>query len=85
MWYRAESTEMPTTIDSTSSQVYVYVRKNINVEQREDENETRTVYVYDEAKIPKDIFEIFQAQTDSEARISDVEDILAEILGGDLV
>lgn len=85
MWYRAESTEIPTTIDSTSSQVYVYVRKNINVEQREYEEETRTVYVYDEAKIPKDVFEIFQFQTESEARISDVEDILAEILGGDIV
>lgn len=27
MWYKAESSELPSTIDDTSSRVYVYVRK----------------------------------------------------------
>jgi hypothetical protein len=50
MWYKAESSELPSTIDDTSSRVYVYVRKNINVEQRTDESgEIITVYVYDES------------------------------------
>ena len=38
MWYKAQGMEMPSTIDETSSQVYVYVRKNINVEQKTNEN-----------------------------------------------
>lgn len=86
MWYKAESTELPTVIDDTSSRVYVYVRKNIKEEQRADEvtGETVTVYVYDEIKIPKEVYEIFRIESENEVRISDVEDILAEILfGGD--
>lgn len=85
MWYKAQGMEMPSTIDDTSSQVYVYVRKNINVEQKTNENgNTETIYVWDEAKIPKEIFDIFKAQTDSEVRIADIEDTLADMLfGGD--
>lgn len=85
MWYKAQGMEMPSTIDETSSQVYVYVRKNINVEQKTNENgNTETIYVWDEAKIPKEIFDIFKAQTDSEVRIANVEDTLADMLfGGD--
>lgn len=85
MWYKAQGMEMPSTIDEASSQVYVYVRKNINVEQKTNENgNTETIYVWDEAKIPKEIFDIFKAQTDSEVRIADIEDTLADMLfGGD--
>lgn len=85
MWYKAQGIEMPSTIDKTSSQVYIYVRKNINVEQKTNENgNTETIYVWDEAKIPKEIFDIFKAQTDSEVRIADIEDTLADMLfGGD--
>lgn len=85
MWYKAESSELPSTIDDTSSRVYVYVRKNINVEQRTDESgETITVYVYDEIKIPKEVYEIFNLESGNERRISDIEDVIADILfGGD--
>lgn len=85
MWYKAESMTLPTIIDDTSSRVYVYVRKNINVEQRIDESgETITVYVYDEIKIPKEVYEIFNLESGNERRISDIEDVLADILfGGD--
>ena len=85
MWYKAESSELPLTIDDTSSQVYVYVRKNISAEQRTAENgETETIYVWDEAKVPKEIFDIFKAQTESEVRIADIEDTIADMLfGGD--
>ena len=69
MWYKAESSELPSMIDDTSSRVYVYVRKNINVEQRTDESgEIITVYVYDEIKIPKEVYDVFgttQSQTHS--------------------
>lgn len=85
MWYKAQGMGMPSTIDETSSQVYVYVRKNINVEQKTNENgNTETIYVWDEAKIPKEIFDIFKAQTDSAVRIADIEGTLADMLfGGD--
>lgn len=85
MWYKAQGMEIPSTIDEISSQVYVYVRKNINVEQRTAENgDTETIYVWDEAKVPKEIFDIFKAQTESEVRISDIEDTIADMLfGGD--
>lgn len=85
MWYKAQGMEMPSVIDETSSQIYVYVRKNINAEQRTNENgDSETIYIWDEAKIPKEIFDIFKAQTDSEVRIADIEDTLADMLfGGD--
>jgi len=85
MWYKAESSELPSTIDDTSSRVYVYVRKNINVEQRTDESgEIITVYVYDEIKIPKEVYEIFKLESRNERRISDIEDVFADMLfGGD--
>lgn len=85
MWYKAESSELPSTIDDTSSRVYVYVRKNINVEQRTDESgEIITVYVYDEIKIPKEVYEIFKLESENERRISDIGDVLADMLfGGD--
>ena len=83
MWYKAESSELPSTIDDTSSRVYVYVRKNINVEQRTDESgEIITVYVYDEIKIPKEVYEIFKLESGNERRISDIEDVLADMLFG---
>jgi len=85
MWYKAESSELPSTIDDVSSRVYVYVRKNINVEQRTDESgEIITVYVYDEIKIPKEVYEIFKLESRNERRISDIEDVFADMLfGGD--
>lgn len=85
MWYKAESSELPSTIDDTSSRVYVYARKNINAEQRTDESgKNITVYVYDEIKIPKEVYEIFRIESENAERIADVEDVLADILfGGD--
>lgn len=85
MWYKAESMTLPAIIDDVSSRVYVYVRKNINVEQRTDESgETIIVYVYDEIKIPKEVYEIFNLESGNERRISDIEDTLADMLfGGD--
>lgn len=85
MWYKAESMTLPAIIDDTSSRVYVYVRKNINVEQRTDESgETIIVYVYDEIKILKEVYEIFNLESGNERRISDIEDTLADMLfGGD--
>lgn len=86
MWYKSESTARPELIDTTSSKVYVYVRKNIEEVERQDEQtgETYIVYVYDETKIPKDVYVIFENQMLADSRIADIEEVITEIIGGDL-
>lgn len=78
MWYKSESKNKPELIDNTSSQKYVYVRKNITEVQREGE----TLYQYDEAKIPKEVYDIFRQQTESDSRLDEIEETIAEIIGG---
>jgi hypothetical protein len=75
MWYKAESSERPQAVDSTSSRKWVYIRRNITQEQREDGK----VYVYDEAKIPKDMYDIIASQ---DGRLADLEDVVTELIGG---
>lgn len=85
MWYKAESTEQPVIIDSTSSKKWVYVRKNIQKEEREDElSGTYEVYTFDEQKVSKDVWGIFEQEKSNEERLNDVEDVLAELIGGDI-
>ena len=84
-WRKAESTTRPAELDTTSSRKYNYVRKNIVEEQRETEQGTITMYVYDELKVAKADWELFETVSDSAIRISEVEDAvieLAELIGG---
>jgi hypothetical protein len=52
---RSESITHPEEVDTTSSPTTVYFNKNIHAEERQDveTGETRTVFVYDEAKMPR--------------------------------
>lgn len=86
MWYKSESTTKPEIVDSTSSKIYVYVRKNIQEVEREDEQTGNKyiVYVYDETKIPKEVYSIFENQMQADLRIADIEEVITEIIGGDL-
>lgn len=54
-YYPSESDVMPEELDTSSSPTTVYLRKNIRTEERKDPEtgETRTVFVYDEAKMPR--------------------------------
>lgn len=54
-YYQSESDIMPEELDTSSSPTTVYLRKNIRTEERKDPEtgETRTVFVYDEAKMPR--------------------------------
>lgn len=54
-YYPSESDIMPEERDTSSSPTTVYLRKNIRAEERKDHEtgETRTVFVYDEAKMPR--------------------------------
>ena len=81
MWYKATSTAAPALLDITSSKKYVYVRKNVTERTTEDE---MTVYEYDEMKIPKEVYGVFEQNILAESRIADIEDAIAEIIGGGL-
>lgn len=60
---KSESDTMPEEIDTASSPTTVYLRKNIHAEERTDPEtgDTRTVYVYDEAAIPRREYEDYLA------------------------
>lgn len=71
VYRHSESDTMPEEIDTTSSPTTVYLRKNIRTEEHTDPEtgETRTVYVYDEAKVPRKDYENYvqgKAQADIE-------------------
>lgn len=85
-WKKAESAIRPAELDTTSSRKYNYVRKNIVEEQRESEQGTITMYVFDELKVAKTDWELFETVSESATRISEVEDAvieLAELIGGE--
>lgn len=86
MWYTGESTVYPQLIDTTSSKKWVYVRKNVKEESRTDEEgNSYTVWTFDEAKIPKDVYSIFETQVNDEVRLADIEEVITEIIGGGLI
>lgn len=60
MWRKAENTIRPESVEQGKS--VVYIRKNIQEEQREVDGETATVYVYDEMKLPKELYPVFEQQ-----------------------
>lgn len=60
MWRKAENTIRPEDVEVGRS--VVYIRKNIAEVQREVEGETVTVFVYDELKIPKELYPVFEQQ-----------------------
>ena len=86
MWYEAEATSAPRSIDDTSSKKYIYVTRNVTTEERVDDNGTKyTVWVYEEAKIDRDFYPIYERQISDEARIADIEEVITEILGGGII
>lgn len=60
MWRKAENTIRPEAVEQGKS--VVYIRKNITEEQREVDGEVVTVYVYDEMKLPKELYPVFEQQ-----------------------
>lgn len=60
MWRKAENTIRPEAVEQGKS--VVYIRKNITEEQREVDGDTVTVYVYDEMKLPKELYPVFEQQ-----------------------
>lgn len=67
-WYEVESAVEPEECDMESSAVYNYVRRNIREVPEEIEGEAVVKYVYEECKVPKESWgmyeELLQAQAD---------------------
>ena len=62
MWYKTEGGVRPKEVDETISDTSVFLRKNIEEVQREVEGEIVTVFVYDELKIPKELYPVLEQQ-----------------------
>lgn len=76
-WHRCENGEdvRPTEVDDTSSAVYVYVRRNI-VEVAESQ-ERPAHYEWDELRIPRSSWEIWEQVEINADAISDVASMAA--------
>ena len=82
VWYDGESSVYPQLVDTTSSKKWVYVRRNIEEHKREDEQGIKEIfYSFEEMKIPKDVWAIFEKETDNSERIADVEEAITELYG----
>ena len=79
VWHTSESAIQPKELELDSSPTTVYFRRNIREEQREDIDGTAyTIYVYEEATMPKSEYASHQAYTnqaniDFIAMMTDVE------------
>lgn len=62
MWYKTEGGVRPKEVDETISNTSVFLRKNIEEVQRDVEGETVTVFAYEELKIPKGLYPVFEQQ-----------------------
>ena len=78
-WYDVKSTVRPDDEDITTSKKYNFVRRNIIETTEETEGETITVYLYQECKIPKESYgmyeELIQAQADIDYLTMITEDL----------
>lgn len=86
MWYKAQmvGSLQPPEIDNFSSQEYVYIRKNIQQIETENE-EDPTTWEYDEQKIRKEDWELYQNIITNTNDITDVQLALCdlyEMIGG---
>ena len=83
VWYSGESSIYPALVDTTSSRKWVYVRRDIEEHERENEQGIKeTFYTFEEQKVSKEVWGIFEKETDNSTRLADVEDVLADLIGG---
>ena len=69
-WYHSESATRPLETDTTSSKKYNYVRRNITEVQRTENEEIITMYEYDECKILKEDWGLYEERSDSDIKVS---------------
>jgi hypothetical protein len=83
-WYKSTSTKMPTNVDDSTSKKWVYVRRNIEKVEQENvfTHETETYYSFEETKIPKEVYMVFEAEKSNSERLNDIEEALVELIYG---
>ena len=79
-WEKAESTEYPNELDTSTSPNTIYVRRNIREVERESESGTVLFYEYEEAKMTPAEFTVYASQINSE-NILAIMEALTEIGG----
>lgn len=75
MWYNAESTVRPNSIDETLSNDYVYLRKNIQEVIREDV----TYYIYKEKIVKKTDWDEYKEFLSQEEEITELQLAITEL------
>lgn len=68
-WYKSQSDTIPELTDTTSSATVNYMRRNITEKTIETDSEIKTVYEYEEIKVNKSEWDMFQKTIDNEANI----------------
>lgn len=84
-WYKTSSMTKPKIIDDTLSKKYVYVRRNIvESELINDLNPDikEIFYSFEEIKIPKDVYSIFEFEKSNSNRLDELEDTIVELIYG---
>lgn len=74
-FYYSESSVKPLELDEISSKKVVYFRKNISeVENKNDDGEVSKMYTYQEAKFPKEDYELYKTEILNDIEISELRD-----------
>lgn len=68
-WYEVESAIRPEEYDMESSSIYNYVRQNIREVREEIEGEIVTKYVYEECKVPKESWGMYEELMQTKADV----------------
>jgi len=69
-WYEGTSYIYPSLVDTTSSKKWVYVRRNIEEHEREDDEGIKEkFYKWEEMKIPKENYPIYELEVQNAANL----------------
>lgn len=69
-WYEGTSSVYPSLVDTTSSKKWVYVRRNIEEHEREDDEGIKEkFYKWEERKIPKENYPIYELEVQNAANL----------------
>ena len=77
MWHKSENTIRPAQLDTSSSKVYNIITKNVEeVTYIDDEGKEATKFVYDEAFILKEDWEVYESILQNKSDLQDIAEAL---------
>ena len=80
-FHKSSSGVSPELLDTTSSQFVNYIRKNVvekKVKMNPDSDEEQTMYEYDEAKLTKDEYNVYETGTDAQLAIAELAETVLD-------